>query len=97
MKFTNGFWVTKDAISANYAVHAYSVEEKDESLVVYAPSRWVKTRGDTLGMPLLTIKYSSPCENVIRVTMTHFEGTVKKEAHGRVLPASAPDTSLQSP
>jgi len=78
MKFTNGFWVTKDAISANYAVQVYEAEEKDGSLIVYAPCRPVKTRGDTLGMPLLTIKYSSPCDNVLRVTMSHFEGALKK-------------------
>lgn len=84
MKFTNGFWVTKDAITSNYAVQAYEAEKKDGELIVYAPCRSVKTRGDTLGMPLLTIRYSSPAENVIRVKIAHFEGAVKKGPHFRI-------------
>ena len=55
MKFTNGFWVTKDAISANYAVQVYEAEEKDGSLIVYAPAGRLKRAATPLVCPCLRL------------------------------------------
>ena len=81
MKFTNGFWLEKDGIEGNFASQVYDVEKKDNELVVYAPVRFVRTRGDTLSMPLLTVRYSAPCKDVLKVSISHFEGTVDKAPH----------------
>ena len=37
------------------------------------PSR-MNGRGDTLNLPLLTVRFSSPMPNVIRVQMVHHKG-----------------------
>ena len=81
MKFTNGFWLEKDGIEGNYAAEAYEAEKKDNQLVVYAPVRQVRTRGDTLGLPLLTIRYSAPLKDVLKISISHFEGALDKEPH----------------
>ena len=81
MKFTNGFWLEKDGIVGNYAAHVYEVEQKDNQLIVYAPVRYVATRGNTLSMPLLTVRYSAPLKDVLKISITHFEGEVDKAPH----------------
>jgi len=74
MKFTNGYWLLKDGVSANFAVQALETEKDGSSLTVYAPIKPTKTRGDIINAMMLSICYSSPIKNVIRVKLSHFEG-----------------------
>lgn len=74
MKFTNGYWVVRDGFSANFAAQAYDVREQNGTLEVYAPVKVTKTRGDSLNATLLTVRYSSPMPNVIKVKVSHYEG-----------------------
>lgn len=75
MKFTNGYWVVRDGFSANFAAQAYDVREQNGTLEVYAPVKVTKTRGDSLNATLLTVRYSSPMPNVIKVKVSHYEGS----------------------
>ena len=43
-------------------------------LTVYAPGKQIEGRGDTLNIGMLTICLSSPMEDVIKVSIRHFEG-----------------------
>jgi alpha-D-xyloside xylohydrolase len=81
MKFTNGYWLIKEGIEAHFAASAIEAEIQGDELVVYAPGRQIRHRTDTLNMPLLTLRYSSPMRNVIRVRISHFEGGVDKGPH----------------
>ncbi|MCL2179489.1 MAG: alpha-xylosidase [Treponema sp.] len=74
MKFTNGYWLLKEGVSAHFAACALDTRQNGNELVLYAPGKPIKHRGDTLNMPLLTIRYSSPAKNIIRVKVSHFEG-----------------------
>ncbi|MDR3276864.1 MAG: alpha-xylosidase [Treponema sp.] len=76
MKFTNGYWLLKEGLEPHFAAQAYEAEQQEDCLVVYAPDRPVISRGDTLNRPLLTLRYSSPMENIIRVRVSHFEGAI---------------------
>jgi alpha-D-xyloside xylohydrolase len=78
MKFTNGYWLLKEGIEAHFAATAYEAETDGETLVVYASDREIRTRGDTLNRPALTVRYSSPMKNVIRVRISHFEGQIDR-------------------
>ncbi|MDR1868113.1 MAG: alpha-xylosidase [Treponema sp.] len=81
MRFTNGYWLIRDGIEAHFAQHAYEVEQQDNALIVFAPDRLVQNRGDTLNRPLLTVRYSSPSEGIIKVRISHFEGTIAQGPH----------------
>ncbi len=74
MKFTNGYWLVKDGVTPNFACQAYEAEETADGLTVYATVKPTATRGDILNSGLLTVRYSSPAKNVIRVRVSHFEG-----------------------
>jgi len=81
MKFTDGYWLIKEGIKAHFASCAFETEQRGDELVVYAPERPIRHRGDTLNTPLLTVRYSSPLRNVIRVRISHFEGALDKGPH----------------
>lgn len=79
MKFTEGYWQTRPGVSLHSAVQVHEVDIQSDALVVYAPTRSLIHRGDTLNQVLLTIKYSSPLPDVIRVQITHHRGALPKK------------------
>jgi alpha-D-xyloside xylohydrolase len=81
MKFTDGYWKIKEGINTHFVSCAFETEQQGDELVVYAPEKQIKNRGDTLNMPLLTVRYSSPLRNVIKVRISHFEGTIDREPY----------------
>ncbi|GGI43679.1 alpha-D-xyloside xylohydrolase [Agromyces flavus] len=75
MKFTDGFWHTRPGVEALYAQEGRDLAVEGDELVVWAPTRVIATRGDTLNRPMLTVSLSSPAEGVIRVRVEHHCGT----------------------
>jgi len=75
MKFTDGFWQMRKGMTPYYAAQVHDLEPDPASITVYAPAKKLNGRGDTLNLPLLTFRYSSPLENVIRVKIVHHKGT----------------------
>ncbi len=78
MKFTDGYWLMREGVDAAYPAEAYDVASQPDSLTVYAPTQRIRHRGDTLKGPLLTIHFSSPLPDVIRVKLIHFAGQQPK-------------------
>jgi alpha-D-xyloside xylohydrolase len=74
MKFTDGYWSIRKGVQAFYPAQAYDVETTRDSFTVYAPTKRVAGRGDTLGGPLLTVEFSTPMPDIIRVKLTHLSG-----------------------
>jgi len=74
MKFTDGNWMMRKGVRAHYAAEAYDVEAHARSLRIYAPTRPIRHRGDTLEGPLLTLDIASPLPDVIRIKIAHYVG-----------------------
>ncbi|GAB4580857.1 MAG: alpha-xylosidase [Anaerolineales bacterium] len=74
MKFTDGYWKIRAGYHAYHPAEAYEVETGPRGVTVYAPTKPVRHRGDTLNGKLLTIHFSSPMPDVIRVRLTHWTG-----------------------
>ncbi|GAB3397637.1 alpha-xylosidase [Humibacter soli] len=74
MRFTDGFWQLRPGVHALYAQEAYDVEPQGDSLVVTAPSKVVRSRGDVLNHGALTVRLDSPMEGVIGVHVEHYAG-----------------------
>ena len=81
MKFTNGYWLMKEGIEPHFASSAFEAEQQGDELVVYAPEKAINTRGNMLNNLLLTVRYSSPMKNIIKVRVSHFEGGEDKGPH----------------
>lgn len=84
MKFTNGYWRIREEIEPVYAVEYYDSQIRDKELVVYAATKHMTDRGDTLNQPMLTVAFSSPMENVIKVSAVHFKGAAYQGPHFEV-------------
>ncbi|MEJ8302456.1 alpha-xylosidase [Saccharibacillus sacchari] len=78
MKFTDGYWMVRDGYNLQNPVDIRDVVQKDDSFTVYAATKKVEKRGDTLNATLLKATYSSPMPNVIRVRLNRHAGGVKQ-------------------
>lgn len=87
MKFTDGQWLLQPGVAAHYATEAYDIIEEGAGLVVSAPTRQIRHRGDTLQGPLLTVRLSSPLADVVRVRIDHYLGAIKR---GPEIPLKVP-------
>ena len=74
MKFTDGFWQLRPGVDALYAQEARDLTAQEGELTVWAPTRVIASRGDTLNRPMLTVSLASPAEGVIRVRIEHHRG-----------------------
>ena len=78
MKFTDGYWQLRTGVQARYPAQVYDVGVEPDALTVYAPTRKIESRGDTLNEPLLTVRCSSPAPDVISTTINHFLGGLRR-------------------
>ncbi len=74
MKFTSGYWETRPGVRPFHPAQVHEVEVEPNGMVVYAPTRRVNHRSDTLNQPLITLRFSSPMPNVIHVQAWHHKG-----------------------
>jgi alpha-D-xyloside xylohydrolase len=61
-------------VTAHYAAEARLITAEFGKLVVLAPVRPIRDRGDTLQGPVLTITLSSPLPDIVRIRIEHFTG-----------------------
>jgi alpha-D-xyloside xylohydrolase len=74
MKFSDGYWRTRSGVVLHSPVHVHEVKVEPDALIAYGPTRRLTHRGDMLGVPMLTVRFSSPLPNVIRVQLFHHKG-----------------------
>jgi alpha-D-xyloside xylohydrolase len=88
MKFTDGQWLMRPGVIAHYAAQARSVASLGDKLVIHAPVRPIKDRGETLLGPLLTITLSSPMPDIVRVRIEHFAGRLARGPQIPLMPSA---------
>jgi alpha-D-xyloside xylohydrolase len=74
MKFHNGRWQLLQGTQALYPISVVDVQIESQALVVTAFNREVRSRNDLIDGARLTIRYSSPMPEVLRVQVTHHKG-----------------------
>lgn len=79
MKFSNGCWLQKEGCSCFAPAEVYFLDVKETEVTICAPTSIIYNKGMTLGGVNLTIKITSPREEVLRVQTYHHLGAVVKE------------------
>ena len=74
MKFTDGYWLLRDGITAAHPVEVLDVNASNGTLEIHAPTKPIRHRGDLLKGPVVTISAHAPMPGVIGVTFAHFRG-----------------------
>lgn len=81
MKFTNGYWMIREGYKIINPKMAYDFDINEKKVTVYAPCVYVANKGCTLDGGLLTVEFSSPISDVMRVRVYHHKGTADKGPH----------------
>jgi alpha-D-xyloside xylohydrolase len=74
VKFTDGYWLMREGVSAVYPVEILDAEAGPGSLSLRAPVVHVRHRGDLLKGPALTFECTAPLPDVVSVKIVHFAG-----------------------
>ncbi|MTD42108.1 alpha-xylosidase [Erwinia sp. CPCC 100877] len=73
MKFTDGYWMTREGFSIQSPKEVFSIEKNPDSVVLYAPYKKIERRGDTLNLGMSTVTLTSPQADMISVRIVHHE------------------------
>ncbi|MDR2565659.1 MAG: alpha-xylosidase [Bifidobacteriaceae bacterium] len=76
MRFSDGYWKVREGFSVLHPREVRDIRADPEAgtLTVYAPTARIRSRGDTLNRPLITVTLGSPAPGVISVRVSHHEG-----------------------
>ena len=74
MKFTDGYWMNKPDFDFNFAIQSFSASVTDDALRVVCATVPIEKRGDLLNHATLTVTFTAPMPDVIRVKVEHFRG-----------------------
>ena len=96
MKFTDGYWLIQKNVKAYHPAQVYDVEVAKDAFIVYAPTKKINDRGDTHDGTLLSIQFSSPMPDVIRVKLTHFSGQQSKPPQFELVKQPTADVNINN-
>jgi alpha-D-xyloside xylohydrolase len=96
MKFTDGYWQMRAGMTPHFAAQVHEVTLEEDAITVYAPIGKLQTRGHTVNQPLLTLRFSSPMENVIRVQCLHHKGRTPSKPEFTLYTESKPQVSISN-
>lgn len=96
MKFTDGYWQIRPDMTPHYAAQVHEATIEQETLTVFAPVGKLQERGHTVNQPLLTIHFSSPLENVIRVQLVHHKGKIPQKPEFSICGQSSSQVSISN-
>ena len=92
-------WLTAADKRVEYAECIYSIDQRDDgkSLRLLCPIKQIRSRGDTLNCPTLTVDLRAEFDDVISVEVTHWHGERRRRPNFELLPdgSSSLSTSLE--
>jgi alpha-D-xyloside xylohydrolase len=95
MKFTDGHWSMRPGVALHYPVQLHEVKVEPDALEAYGATRRLSNRGATLDIPVLTVRFTSPMPNVIRVQITHHKGVVVRKPQFELNAQPQPEVTVK--
>ncbi len=74
MKFTDGYWQVREGYKMQHTTDIRDIHIDTDCVTAFAATRHVTHKGDPLNATLLTVRYSSPMPDVIRVQFYRHKG-----------------------
>ena len=78
MKFHNGYWLLKEGYMTFSPTQVYEAKKDLHTLHIFAPTKQIEKKGDTLDGAALTLLISAPRPEIIRVQVFHHRGRQKQ-------------------
>lgn len=87
-------WLSAADKRVEYAECIYSIDAGSDgrSLQILAPTKIIRSRGDTLNCPTLTVALKAEFENVISLEVTHWAGERRRKPEFELFPDGKPDS-----
>src|SRR5690606_27529186 len=89
-------WQMRPGVSILQPKDVETVERDGDDLVIHAPTAPITTRGATLNRPSLTVRLSSPIDDVIGVSISHHLGSADA-APDFLLARESPRARIETP
>ncbi|KAF1812068.1 hypothetical protein P152DRAFT_474296 [Eremomyces bilateralis CBS 781.70] len=95
MRFRDGMWLTAADKTIQYAEDIYSINQSgdERSLELLCPTKRIRSRGDTLNCPTVTIKLEAVIDGVISVEATHWAGQRRLGPDFELFPDGKPESA----
>lgn len=77
MKFTDGYWLIREGLEMISGVQFLKATQSGNTLKVLVAPKDISDRAFQLDTALLTVEFSAPIEDAIRVKIVHHKGKVK--------------------
>ncbi|UKZ82951.1 hypothetical protein TrVFT333_010751 [Trichoderma virens FT-333] len=92
MKFRDGMWLPIEGKRTEYAEDIYTITKRPDgrALSLLCPTKHVRSRGDTLNLPTVTLDLEAVFDGVISVEVTHWSGAANKGPHFDLFPDGKP-------
>ena len=85
----------RPGVVLHYPVQLHEVKVEPDALVAYGVTRRLSYPGATLDAPVLTVRYTSPLPNVIRVQITHHKGVLPREPQFELTAQPKPKVTVE--
>ena len=80
MKFTEGYWLRSERVTASYASQGFYASKTERGMRIVAPERKILSRADAQNISTITIDFIAFAENNILVKARHYEAYEDAEA-----------------
>ncbi|PTB35181.1 glycoside hydrolase family 31 protein [Trichoderma asperellum CBS 433.97] len=89
MKFSDGMWLPIEGKRTEYAEDVYTITQRPDgrALSLLCPTKHIRSRGDTLNLPTVTLDIEAVFDGVISVRTTHWSGAANRGPHFDLFPA----------
>ncbi|KAK7421288.1 hypothetical protein QQZ08_010004 [Neonectria magnoliae] len=97
VRLRDGMWLPAEGIHTEYAEDVYEVtpSEDQQALSLLCPVKKIRSRGDTLNQPTLTLDVKAEMDGVISIESTHWAGAQNKGPHFELFPDGRPNVQGQ--
>ncbi|KAJ6438122.1 sugar hydrolase [Purpureocillium lavendulum] len=92
VRLRDGMWLPAEGVRAEYAEEVYAVTEKQgqPALSLLCPVKQIRSRGDTLNQPTVTLDLVAEADGIISIEATHWEGARNIGPHFELFPGGRP-------
>lgn len=92
VRLRDGMWLPAAGMKLDYAEEVYDIATHDDQqrLSLLCPVKQIRSRGDTLNQPTVTVDIKAEMDGVVSVESTHWAGAQNKGPHFDLYPQGKP-------
>ncbi|KAL2113069.1 hypothetical protein VUR80DRAFT_5492 [Thermomyces stellatus] len=92
VRLRDGMWLTAEGMKLEYAEEVYNINAQEDQghLSLLCPTKIIRSRGDTLNQPTVTVDLKAEMDGVVSLESTHWAGAQNRGPHFDLFPQGRP-------